>query len=332
MINAGISGHSTVDARARLQKAVLAHQPTLVTVMFGLNDMIRVPIVDFQANLTSIIQQCRDIGAEVLLCTPNGVMETSARPITRLRECIAAMKAVGEQTQTPVCDIHAAYEAVRAEDPLAFRLFCSDEIHPNMDGHKLNAETICKSITGKAVSLKSMAPLAPGIPKTIALLESRQPVRVTAMSPFDQWIGPAIKRVYPTAQVTVTGWPTAGQSLSQLHAAAKKIRTMPADLVLIAVPLAVTPPLSQPDEDSIMDHSWILNYSLSFGVQKWDVVGIAPSGLHWPLSAADQDRENFSRRMIFAQDLGLITRPKGSVGDPQTILSQWLKQQAASPK
>src|SRR5262245_298328 len=43
-INAGISGNSTVDALKRLDRDVLAHRPHLVTVMFGLNDMVRVPL------------------------------------------------------------------------------------------------------------------------------------------------------------------------------------------------------------------------------------------------------------------------------------------------
>jgi lysophospholipase L1-like esterase len=327
VINAGLSGHSTVNGLQRLQKDVLDHHPTLVTVMFGLNDMVRVPIADFEANLTSIIGQCRATGAEVLLCTPNGVMETSGRPIARLKAYNAALREVGEKTRTPVCDIFAAYESVRSQDPLAFRLFCSDEIHPNMDGHKLNAETLCKSITGKPVSLKSIEPPQPGVPKTRARLAAGQPVRVLAMAPFDQWIGPALKQYHPAAQVTVTVWPTEGQSLTQLHAAAKTIRAMPVDLVLIAVPLEVTPPLSKPDEAAMVDHSWILNYALSFGLQEWDVIGIAPAVLHPQLTATDQDRENFARRMILAQDLSLVARPKNSAEAPAALLAGWLKKQ-----
>ena len=40
-INAGISGNTTADGLKRMQKDVLAHKPDLVTVMFGLNDMVR---------------------------------------------------------------------------------------------------------------------------------------------------------------------------------------------------------------------------------------------------------------------------------------------------
>jgi lysophospholipase L1-like esterase len=41
MVNAGISGHTTRDALARLDTDVLPQRPSLVTVMFGLNDMTR---------------------------------------------------------------------------------------------------------------------------------------------------------------------------------------------------------------------------------------------------------------------------------------------------
>src|SRR5690242_1077181 len=86
VINAGISGNSTSDALKRLERDVLAHRPHLVTVMFGLNDMVRVPKDEFQTNLTTIITKCRAIGAEVVLCTPNSVLETPGRPPQKLAE------------------------------------------------------------------------------------------------------------------------------------------------------------------------------------------------------------------------------------------------------
>jgi lysophospholipase L1-like esterase len=67
VINAGISGHTTVNTLARIEKDVLRHKPNLVAVMFGMNDVVRVPLDTFAANLTEIIRQCRQIRAEVLL-------------------------------------------------------------------------------------------------------------------------------------------------------------------------------------------------------------------------------------------------------------------------
>lgn len=327
VINAGISGHSTVNGIARLEKDVLEHQPDLVTVMFGLNDMTRVPKAEFQANLQTIIERCRRIGAEVLLCTPNGVIDTAGRPRAKLEEFNRAMKEVGEQTQTPVSDVYAAHEAVRAQDPVAFRLMCSDEIHPNMDGHKLNAETICQTITGKPVSLRDVGPPVPVLPKTMKLLDAHQPVRVFAMPPYDAWIVPALQSLRSDAQVEVTRWETQGQTLNQLHAAAKTVRQMSPkpDLVVLAIPGEITPLLSQPEEASVADHSWILNFSLSFGVQEWDVIGVVPSVLQPELSAVAQDRDAFSRRMFAAQDLHRIVRLADNADDAKSVFIRWFK-------
>lgn len=333
-INAGISGNSTVDALQRLEKDVLAHRPDLVTVMFGLNDMVRVPLPEFQDHLTEIVNRCRGVGAEVLLCTPNGVIDSSGRPIARLLEYCAAMKEVGTRLAAPVCDCYAAYAALHEKDPLAFRLLLSDAIHPNMDGHKLNAEEICRAITGQRVSLADEGPLSPAIPKSLGLLKAGQPLRVLAMAPYDQMLAPAVREAFPEAKVEVTAWPTADQSLAMIHEAAKTVRAMPPDLVLIAVPLAVTPvsgsgsELPGASEAEIDAHSWILNFSLSFGRQEWDVVGITPSVLTANLTDAEQKRDAFSRRMFRAQDLSSIDRPAGSQASPQEILVDWLREQA----
>ena len=183
VINAGISGHTTQDALKRLQTDVLDHKPDLVTVMFGLNDMVRVPLADYQANLKSIVEKCRGVGGEVLLCTPNAVIESDGRPTVKLIEYCAAMKETGQQLNIPVCDCYAAHAALRERDPLAWRLVMSDAIHPNMDGHKLNAVAICRSISGRDVSLRTAALLQPAIPKTLARLKAGEPIRVLTMPP-----------------------------------------------------------------------------------------------------------------------------------------------------
>lgn len=326
VVNSGISGHSTANGLERFQKDVLDHKPDLVTVMFGLNDIVRVPQPDFEANLKTFIEKNREIGAETLLCTPNGIYPTPGRPVEKLEEYNQAMKAVAEANGAGFCDVYAAYQAVKAKNELDFRLLCSDPFHPNMDGHKLNAETIIQSITGKKISLKDVGPPEPVLAKTKRLIAEKQPVRVYAMTPFDEWIGPALQAKYPDAQLEIAAWPTKDKSLAELHEAAKEVRgrNPKPDLVVVAIPLEVTPPLSQPPEAGIENHSWTLNFALSFGVQDWDVLAVTPSVLKPELTAAEQDRDAFSRRMIFAQDLPLITRPAGSTDDAKTILTKWL--------
>jgi acyl-CoA thioesterase I len=329
-VNAGISGNSTVDGLKRLQKDVLDRKPDLVTVMFGLNDMVRVPLAEFRANLGQIIRQCRRSGAEVLLCTPNSVIDTPGRPRAKLVDYCDAIREVARRQQVPVCDIHAAYEAIRARDRLVWRLLLSDEIHPNMDGHKLNAEEICRSIAGHAVSLRPAGPPQPAIPKTLALLKAGKPVRVLAMPPYDRLIGPAFQALVPTARIEVTGWPTVGRTLAQIEEAAKKVRATPPDLVLVAVPAAVTPGAEAPPEEAIRAYSWVLNWSLSFGQQEWDVVGIAPSVLQVNLTPDEKSRDEFARCRILAQDLSLIARPNNDPSPPERILENWLRRQLSA--
>ena len=64
-------------------------------------------------------------------------------------------------------------------------------------------------------------------------------------------------------------------------------------LVLVAIPAAVTPNAASPPDEAIRSYTWILNWSLSFGLQQWDVVGIAPSVLKAELNPEERVAEEF---------------------------------------
>jgi lysophospholipase L1-like esterase len=324
--NAGISGDTTKGALARLDRDVLAHKPNLVTVMFGMNDLVRIPLAEFKMNLKQISTRCRQAGAEVLLCTQNSVVETAARPGSKLAEFTQAIRDVGREESIGVVDCFALYEAVRARDTLEWSLLLSDAIHPNMDGHKVFAAAIAQSLSGKAVSLKDAGPPEPVMPHTLARLKEGKPVKVLAMPPYDQLIGPALARLYPGAHVTVTPWPTEGQTLAQLNSQAKKVRAMAMDLVLLAVPATAT---ADGPEDFHQHYAWIMNWSLSFGPQQWDVLVIPPSTAKPELNADERRHEAFARRLIAAQDLHMIERPEGDTRPLAEWLAAWLAETVA---
>lgn len=327
--NAGISGDTTKGALARLDRDVLAYKPHLVTVMFGMNDLVGTPLAVFQKNLKEICARCRQAGAEVLLCTQNSVVDTPARPGSKLAEFTQAIRDVGKEEAIGVADCYALYEAVRTKDALDWSLLHSDAIHPNMDGHKVFASVIAEAIAGKAVSLKDVGPPEPALRHTLALLNQGKPVKVVAMPPYDQLIGPALVRLYPQAKVTVTTWPTEGQTMAQIEGAAKKVRTMGTDLVLIAVPATAA---ANGPEDFHQHYAWIMNWSLSFGPQQWDVVVAPPSTAKPELPADERQHEDFARRLIAAQDLNLIPRPQGDKTALPDLLVNWLTQQRQSLK
>ena len=322
--NAGINGDTTRGALARLDRDVLVHKPHLVTIMFGMNDMVSVPLAEFKKNLKDISMRCRQAGAEVLLCTQNSVMETAARPGSKLAEFTQGIRDVGREEAVGVVDCFALYEAVRARDALEWTLLHSDEIHPNMDGHKVFAAAIAQSISGKDVALKDVGPPEPALRHTLALLKAGKPVKVLAMPPFDRLIGPALVRLYPSAKVTVTAWPTEGRSLAQLEKAAITVRSRAMDLVLIAVPASAA--VNDPEEFH-KHYTWIMNWSLSFGPQQWDVIVALPSASKPDLTAAERGHEDFARRLIVAQDLSMIARAQGDETATADLLLAWLKGQ-----
>ena len=319
--NAGISGDTLRGGLARLERDVLAHKPHLVTVMFGMNDLVRIPLAEFRQNLKTISTRCREAGAEVLLCTQNSVMETPARPGSKLAEFTQVIRDLGKEESVGVADCYAAYEAVKARDSLEWTLLHSDAIHPNMDGHKVFAAVIAQAISGKAVSLDDVGPPMPAMRHTSALLKAGKPVKVLAMPPFDKLIGPALEHLYPKAKVTTTLWPVEGQSLAQLELAAKKVRTMGMDLVLIAVP--ATANAASPEEFH-KHYAWIMNWSLSFGPQQWDVIVAPPSAAKPELSPDERRHEDFALRLIAAQDLHALARKTGDKNSTDELLRHWL--------
>jgi len=323
MVNAGISGHTTVNALSRIDRDVLKQQPDLVTVMFGLNDMTRVPLKQYRENLHKIIKQCRSIGAEVLLCTPNAVITTQGRPIEKLAKYCEVVREVGREMQVPVCDNNKILNALRDQDALAWRLMMSDEIHPNMAGHKKMAELIAESIAGKAVSLAEVEPPEPAMPRTKSLLKMNQPIKIIAMSPLDQMIQTAMKKIAPESQLKVITWQTQGKSRRQIEADAKAlVRSQKPDLVLLAIPRTAK---ANSQDEFIHSYIWTMNYSLNFGTGGWDCVVFHPAV--FDADNPEPALDNLTRKLVRGQDLTLVDRQPAQTTSAEEILLKWLKSQ-----
>eukprot|EP00913_Durusdinium_trenchii_P013424 g12605.t1 len=326
MVNAGISGHTTVNALKRIDRDVLRHKPDLVTVMFGLNDMTRVPLEQYRANLKTIIEKCRAAGAEVLLATPNNVINTPDRPIKKLITYCDAVRAVGHELGVPVCDAYREFDAVREHDRLNWRLMMSDAIHPNMSGHKQIATALAQSISGTRVSLDDVGPARPALNRTVTRLKANKSIRVLAMPPADKLIATALQKQFPNADVNVATWAVEKKTLPAIELDAKsKVRKMRPDLVVIAVPRGAS---ADSQEAFINSYAWTMNWSLNFGPPTWDCIVIHPDVTEPASKPGPQGA--LIRRLVAAQDLHLIDRPKGSKAEAAEILSNWLKRQTAA--
>lgn len=333
MINAGVSGGKTSSALDRIDTDVLAHEPDLVVVMFGMNDVAAHPPDAYEANLRTIIQKCRAVGAGVILCTPNAISPgDEKRPPAKLGEYADIVRRLGGELDLPVADFHTRFGAIRDSDPRRWRTIMSDAIHPNMRGHELFAEQIAHTITGREVSLADVGPL-PGLPHVQAALQGGEPLRVVAMPPYDTLIEPALKALFPQAQCEIASWGPEGQSMAQIEADAKArgwfaLNQNPdlpkPTLVIIAVPAsAATPDF----ERFYRSYTWVLNWSLSFGPAQWDAVAVLPEVARPGLIDDERERAGWALEVVRGQDIPFITRREGDQRDVQELLGQWLREQ-----
>lgn len=326
VINAGKSGHTTTNGLARIQQDVLAQKPHLVTVMFGLNDVAKGNIDLYRKNLVEIVSKCRAAGAEVILCTPNAVSETEARPVVKVAAFAEVARSVAREWQVPLADVHLSLERLRTEDPESWRLSMSDEIHPNLRGHRRLAGSILETIEGQEVSLSDSEPVPDSLAFTLERLKKNQPVKVLAMPPFDTIAAEAIASVHPEAQTTVMTWPVEGLDRRLLMKdAAHRVRPLSPGLVIVAIPRAAK---ATDREEFIRTQMWIASNSLAYGKREWDVLVVHPSVFDGPPEKPDETDDQLVRGIVPAQDLPLLDRLPGDVRPAEDLLRDWIARQA----
>ena len=111
----------------------------------------------------------------------------------------------------------------------------------------------------------------------------------------------------------------------RLTAAGEPVRCTKPDLGISAVPgkLGV-----EPKRDIHKHDSWIMNGSLSFGNQEWDVVVALPSADQAELSSAEREHEALAKGIISAQDLSVVERSPGDTAPLPKLLTDWLVSQS----
>jgi lysophospholipase L1-like esterase len=164
VINAGIGGITAKDSLARMDKQVLAHDPDLVIVNFGLNDVHR-PLEEYLGALGEIFRRCQAAGTDVIFLTPNMMntyvgeavapkhLKTAQRTAEiqnsgRFDRYIAAAIALAGDMDVTVCDCYALWkERSKTEDTT--KLLANGINHPIREMHELFAEELFRAIFGR---------------------------------------------------------------------------------------------------------------------------------------------------------------------------------------
>lgn len=156
MINAGKGGDRAPAALERLEKDVLGHQPDIVTVSFGLNDVgLRDPD-EYGESLRKIVRTLKAADIEVVLMTSTPFnnerhfwgKEQVYQDLGGLdeymdREFCGRMRKIAAEEEVLLCDLHAVFKAAIEEEPERIdTLISPDGVHLTGEGLKLMSEHI----------------------------------------------------------------------------------------------------------------------------------------------------------------------------------------------
>ncbi|MFA5205721.1 MAG: GDSL-type esterase/lipase family protein [Lentisphaeria bacterium] len=175
VLNRGVPGNTTADARARFEADVLASRPDLTILQFGINDAAvdvwknppatvpRVAVEAYVANLTAMIRQLREAGSQVILMTPNPsrwrpeLLALYGRPPyvpddpmglnVIIQEYVQAVRDLARAQQLPLVDVYARYLAYHQVAGQSMDGLLLDGEHPNARGHRLVADALVGCVT-----------------------------------------------------------------------------------------------------------------------------------------------------------------------------------------
>ena len=158
-----------VGGLARIKRDVIDHRPSVVTLLFGMNDgqyrdfdpaILKV----YEDGLTAIIREVKArTGARIYVMTPtvyDGTRHTSWSHTDRYNDVLdrysEAVKSIAQREGLPVIDLHTitteALAQAKKDDPAY--TFAPDGVHPQEDGQLLMAAEILRAWGAPAEGLQ----------------------------------------------------------------------------------------------------------------------------------------------------------------------------------
>lgn len=161
VINAGIGGITAAESLDRMESQVMAHNPDLVIICFGLNDVNR-DLDSYLDALTAMFARCNLSKVDVIFMTPN-MLNTYIAEGTAERYLAYAEKTASFQNEgrmdlfmnsavelaqsmgVPVCDCYSKWkELAKTQDTT--KLLANKINHPTPEMHELFAQELFKVI------------------------------------------------------------------------------------------------------------------------------------------------------------------------------------------
>lgn len=163
MINASIGGTTARGSLARLERQVLIHEPDLVIISFGLND-VNGSLEEYIASLEEIFSKCLFAGVDVIFMTPNmlntrvaddtpekyrnyAIKTAAMQNNGRMDEYMAAAVKTAKKMGVAVCDCYSRWKEISDKQDVTV-LLANRINHPIPEMHQLFADALYEMIMG----------------------------------------------------------------------------------------------------------------------------------------------------------------------------------------
>jgi isoamyl acetate esterase len=160
IVGAGVSGNKVPDLQSRLERDVIAKNPTIVFIYIGINDVWHTilpglqgtPKDRYETGLKEIIGRIQRTGARVFLCTPTviGEKKNGGNPLdVQLEEYAEISRRVAEETGSGLCDLRRAFaEYLKIHNPEDGEkgILTYDGVHMIDEGNRLIAREMLKRL------------------------------------------------------------------------------------------------------------------------------------------------------------------------------------------
>ena len=135
VVNASVSGETTVGGLERLPRALAKHAQAVVIIELGGNDGLRgLPVAELRANLEALVAASRKSGAEALLAAirmpPNYGPQYTER-------FYAVYESLAREQKVPWVPFFLEGVALRED------LFQDDGIHPDLEAQPILLDNVC---------------------------------------------------------------------------------------------------------------------------------------------------------------------------------------------
>jgi lysophospholipase L1-like esterase len=331
IINAGVPGNTTEMGRKRFEQDVLAHHPQIAIIQFGINDAAvdvwksppaaepRVSMERYEANLRYFVQTLKSKSTRVVLMTSNPLRwtpklkEMYGKPPYQpenvegfnapLAPYCEAARRVAREEGAELLDVQQAFVGQAKRKGVTVDSLLSDGMHPNDDGHRIEADLLRERI----IALAKTHDLP--ITEASRLKASGEFVMIhplctdiTHDSPNPTVLGCGLARMKGGAVMTVYSTPTGAYSKPGTTWIAGRV-TMDGGKTWSPESVIARHPDCQPSHPSVLTTRDGVIHVFYLGFKKWKWKGVNPTDETqsdmWTTRSSDNGATWSEPQMIF---------------------------------